>query len=49
VAEQGCLLSSCPGKTRAGGSNPPLSAFVINNLQPIVTKKVTTYQAAIEG
>jgi hypothetical protein len=26
VAEQGCLLSSCSGKTRAGGSNPPLSA-----------------------
>ena len=28
VAEQGCLLSSCTGKTGAGGSNPPLSAFV---------------------
>src|SRR5262245_4632552 len=27
VAEQGCLLSSCSGKTRAGGSNPPLSVF----------------------
>ncbi len=26
MAEQGCLLSSCMGKTRAGGSNPPLSA-----------------------
>ena len=26
MAEQGCLLSSCTGKTRAGGSNPPLSA-----------------------
>src|SRR5437867_2682010 len=26
VAEQGCLLSSCTGKTGAGGSNPPLSA-----------------------
>ena len=28
MAEQGCLLSSCMGKTRAGGSNPPLSAFL---------------------
>jgi hypothetical protein len=26
VAEQGCLLSSYPGKTGIGGSNPPLSA-----------------------
>ena len=29
MAEQGCLLSSCSGKTRAGGSNPPLSAIPI--------------------
>src|ERR1700677_4133722 len=27
VAEQGCLLSSYPGKTGIGGSNPPLSAI----------------------
>ena len=26
MAEQGCLLSSYPGKTGIGGSNPPLSA-----------------------
>src|ERR1700684_1952885 len=29
VAEQGCLLSSYPGKTGIGGSNPPLSAIPI--------------------
>ena len=29
VAEQGCLLSSCTGKTGAGGSNPPLSVFLL--------------------
>ena len=28
VAEQGCLLSSYPGKTGIGGSNPPLSARI---------------------
>jgi hypothetical protein len=28
VAEQGCLLSSYPGKTGIGGSNPPLSAMI---------------------
>jgi hypothetical protein len=28
VAEQGCLLSSYPGKTGIGGSNPPLSAIL---------------------
>ena len=27
MAEQGCLLSSYPGKTGIGGSNPPLSAI----------------------
>src|SRR6202142_1008332 len=32
VAEQGCLLSSYPGKTGIGGSNPPLSA--INQYTP---------------
>src|SRR5438046_2051094 len=30
VAEQGCLLSSCTGKTGAGGSNPPLSAYSLS-------------------
>jgi hypothetical protein len=30
VAEQGCLLSSYPGKTGIGGSNPPLSAMSTN-------------------
>jgi hypothetical protein len=30
VAEQGCLLSSYPGKTGIGGSNPPLSAITHN-------------------
>jgi hypothetical protein len=33
VAEQGCLLSSYPGKTGIGGSNPPLSAIKIRRLQ----------------
>src|ERR1700677_833239 len=31
VAEQGCLLSSYPGKTGIGGSNPPLSAISRHN------------------
>jgi hypothetical protein len=31
VAEQGCLLSSYPGKTGIGGSNPPLSAKLTIN------------------
>ena len=29
MAEQGCLLSSYPGKTGIGGSDPPLSAIPI--------------------
>jgi hypothetical protein len=32
VAEQGCLLSSYPGKTGIGGSNPPLSAIALFSL-----------------
>ena len=37
VAEQGCLLSSYPGKTGIGGSNPPLSA--INESHPHLEAK----------
>ena|GEM_PF-6156401 len=32
MAEQGCLLSSYPGKTGIGGSNPPLSAMIESHL-----------------
>jgi hypothetical protein len=39
VAEQGCLLSSYPGKTGIGGSNPPLSAkhSKANKAQPQIS------------
>ena len=39
MAEQGCLLSSYPGKTGIGGSNPPLSAMIENHLN-LQTKRV---------
>ena len=46
MAEQGCLLSSYPGKTGIGGSNPPLSAMIESHLH-LQQKRISRFASRL--